>query len=350
MRTLVVAALCALTSTSCLMSRYLSQAADGQLHLLTNARPVDDVIADEAVAPRTRVLLAAIPEIKAYGAGHGLDTRHNYKTFVQLDDDNAVWFVGGSDPLAFKPTNYCFPIVGCFAGLGWFNEDDALADRARLEHQGFDAIARPAAAYSTGGWFPDPVLSSMLGDGDDAYPELANVILHESTHATVLVPDEPYFNESFAEYVGDTLTDEWIVEHFGNGSKEQVTWFVSQAIRRARTARMALAYRDLDAVYKSSISDKEKLAKKTAIIDALVAELHLVRRPNNASLVELRVYNAGGDGHERAHRACGSVTSLLAAAKTLKRSDFSKSLQDNLDPVDDLIAQRCAARANRAPH
>ena len=218
MRTALLALATTLTCTSCLMSRYLSQAADGQLHLLTSARPVDDVIADESVAPRTRVLLAAIPEIKAYGAGHGLDTRHNYKTFVQLDDDNAVWFVGGSDPLAFKPTNYCFPIVGCFAGLGWFNEDDALADRARLERQGFDAIARPAAAYSTGGWFPDPVLSSMLGDSDDAYPELANVILHESTHATVLVPDEPYFNESFAEYIGDVLTDEWIVEHFGNGA------------------------------------------------------------------------------------------------------------------------------------
>ena len=216
--------------------------------------------------------------------------------------------------------------------------------------QGFDAIARPAAAYSTGGWFPDPVLSSMLGDSDDAYPELANVILHESTHATVLVPDEPYFNESFAEYIGDVLTDEWIVEHFGNGSTEQVTWLVSQAIRRARTARMAMAYRDLDAIYKSSAPKAEKLAKKTAIIDVLVAELHLVRRPNNASLVELRVYHAGGDGHERAHRACGSVKALVAAAKTLRRNDFSKPLQDNLDSVDETIAQRCVAQRKSDPH
>src|SRR4029079_16710796 len=149
-----------------------------------------------------------------------------------------VWFTSAADPVAFKPRKWCFPIVGCFAGLGWFDEQEAIEFKQELEAQGYDAIVRPASAYSTGGWFPDPVLSTMLGGGNDALPELADVILHESVHATVLVPDEPFFHESFASYIADALTDHWISVRFGPGSPEDLAWTVGQATRLPRTARL----------------------------------------------------------------------------------------------------------------
>ncbi len=332
----------------CLMTRYLAQAAHGQLVLLDRARPIDDVVDDENTSVRTAVLLAEIPAIKQYGRSYGLTIKRNYNTYSALGRPAAVWFVGAADPVAFKPLKWCFPIVGCFAGLGWFDEDEGVAHKLQLEAKGYDAIVRPASAYSTGGWFPDPVLSTMLGGGDDAFPELANVILHESVHATILVPDQPFFNESIATYVADTMTDHWIIERFGRGSPEELAWTLGQALGVHRTARMLHAYKELKAVYDSKIARGEKLEKKKAIIDELVEDLRLRRRPNNASLTETRVYNGGANALIDAHRACGDLRSLVLAAKTLSRSDFSKTLQDDLTPLTAVLAKKCAAaRATR---
>jgi predicted aminopeptidase len=348
-RALVVALLA--IAPGCLMTRYLAQAADGQLELLGKARPIEDVVRDPNTPLRTAMLLAEIPAIKQYGRSYGLKIKRNYATYSALGRPAAVWFVGAADPVAFKPLRWCFPIVGCFAGLGWFDEDEAVQQKLALERQGYDAIVRPASAYSTGGWFPDPVLSTMLGGGDDALPELANVILHESVHASVLVPDEPFFNESFASYIADALTDHWIAVRFGAGSPEDLAWTLGQATRLPRTARLLDAYDKLKKLYDGSAPRAEKLAAKAKIIDDLVADLRLRRRPNNASLTETRVYNGGMGALVDAHRACGDVGRLVAAGKTLTRKDFAKTLQDDLAPIGKILATRCnqpEPRAGRA--
>ncbi len=328
-------------SSGCLMTRYLAQATHGQFDLMARARPIDKVVADPNTPLRTALLLSAIPEIKDYGRSYGLSIRRNYTHYSALGRPAAVWFVGAADPLQFKPRKWCFPTVGCFAGLGWFDEDEAVQHKLSLEAQGYDAIVRPASAYSTGGWFPDPVLSTMLGGGDDAFPELANVILHESVHATVLVPDQPFFNESFATYVADTLTDHWIIGRFGRGSPEELAWSLGQATHLARTSRMLDAYHQLKKLYASALARDAKLARKAAIIDELVADLRLRRRPNNASLTETRVYNGGVEALIDAHRACGDLGRLVRAGKSLKRRDFAKTLQEDLVPIGKLLADRC---------
>ncbi|TMQ25068.1 MAG: hypothetical protein E6J90_06745 [Deltaproteobacteria bacterium] len=342
----VVAAL--VVAPGCLMTRYLAQAAHGQLDLLGKARPIEQVVRDPSTPVRTAALLAEIPAIKQYGRSYGLSIQRNYSTYSALGRPAAVWFVGAADPVAFKPLRWCFPIAGCFAGLGWFDEDDGVAHKLELEAQGYDAIIRPAAAYSTGGWFPDPVLSTMLGGGDDALPGLANVILHESVHATVLVPDEPFFNESFASYIADALTDHWIDMRFGPGSPEDLAWSLGQAIRLPRTARLLDAYEQLKKVYDGTAPRDQKLAAKARIIDDLVADLHLRRRPNNASLTETRVYNGGLAPIADAHRACGDVRTLVLAGKTLTRADFARTLQDDLAPIGKLLAARCKTPSGRS--
>jgi predicted aminopeptidase len=327
--------------SGCLMTRYLTQAAHGQLDLLGKARPIDQVVRDANTSARTAAMLAEIGPIKQYGRSYGLRIVRNYSTYAALGRPAAVWFVGAADPVAFKPLRWCFPIVGCFAGLGWFDEDEGVAHKLQLEARGYDVIIRPASAYSTGGWFPDPVLSTMLGGGDDALPGLANVILHESVHATVLVPDEPFFNESFASYVADALTDHWIGVRFGPGSPEDLAWTLGQAIRLPRTARLLAAYDQLKKLYEGSAPRDKKLAEKARIIDELVADLHLRRRPNNASLTETRVYNGGLAPIAEAHRACGDVRLLVEAGKTLTRADFVKTLQEDLTPIGKILAARC---------
>jgi predicted aminopeptidase len=347
-RALLAAAL-AMALPGCLMTRYLAQAAHGQLELLGKARPIDQVVRDPMTSARTAAMLAEIPEIKRYGRSYGLNIVRNYSTYAALGRPAAVWFVGAADPVAFKPLRWCFPIVGCFAGLGWFDEDDGVRHKLQLEERGYDALVRPASAYSTGGWFPDPVLSTMLGGGDDALPGFANVILHESVHATVLVPDQPFFNESFASYVADALTDHWIDIRFGPGSPEDLAWRLGQVIRLPRAARLLAAYDQLKRLYDGPAPRAKKLAEKARIIDELVADLKLRRRPNNASLTETRVYNGGLAPIAEAHRACGDVRALVLAARTLTRADFAKTLQEDLTPAGKVLAARCQAAAAKRP-
>jgi len=338
---LVLAFALALPVGGCLMTRYLAQAASGQLRLMSQARPIEDVIADPETPARTRVLLAEIAGIKAFGARMGLDTSKNYTRYVEVPASGTVWFVGAAPPLSFEARSWCFPVAGCFTGLGWFDEQEALRHRDQLLRDGWDAMARPAGAYSTGGWFPDPVVSSMLSPDDDAFAWLANILLHESVHATVLIPDEMYFNEGLAEYVGDALTDVWLVERFGADSPERAAWTAGQAERRARVDRSFEAYQALDTLYKSTQPAPAKLEAKARIIDELVEDLKLWHRPNNASLVELRLYKAHYDGFARLEAVCGDAPTLLRVAGTLKRSDFTESLQEDLTPVLELIEARC---------
>ena len=347
MKPLALLALIVLPLTGCLMPQYLAQAGHGQLVLLDKARPIAEVVADPDTPLRTAVLLSEIPSIKQYGRSYGLKIKRNYNTYSALGRPAAVWFVGAADPVAFKPLKWCFPIVGCFAGLGWFDEDEGVKHKLALEAKGYDALVRPASAYSTGGWFPDPVLSTMLGGGDDAFPELANVILHESVHATILVPDEPFFNESIASYVADVLTDNWILLRFGRGSPEELAWTLGQALGAHRTARTMETYGELKKLYESAVPRETKLARKAKIIDQLVEDLRLRRRPNNASLTESRVYNGGANALIDAHRACGDLRSLVLAAKTLTRDAFDKPLQDDLAPIAKVLGKICAAQRAR---
>lgn len=335
-------ALVALLASGCLYTRYVAQGAAGQLDLLSRARPIDEVIRDPDTPLRVAVMLAEIPAIKTYGRSYGLTMHRNYETYARIwPRTAAVYFVGAADPVKFEPLRFCFPIVGCFAGLGWFDEDEAIAYEQKLEAEGYDAFVRGAAAYSTGGWFPDPVLSSMFAGGDSALPLLANTILHESVHATILIADEPFFNETLASYIADTLVDHWIEVRFGPGSPEDLAWTLGTPFGLARTLRMATTYRDLKALYESKRSRADKLAAKAKLVDELVADLHLHTRPNNASLTESRVYNGGTGVLREAHRACGDLKQLIRAAKTLRREDFAKTLQDDLVPIGKLLAARC---------
>lgn len=337
----IVAALFALACSSCFYVEYIQQGAGGQLELLTKGRPIDEVVRDPQTPLRTAMMLAEIPAIRQYGRSYGLNITRNYQKYVQLDRRAAVWFVNAADPLSFRPHPYCFPIVGCFPGLGWFDEQDGIAFEQQLEKQGYDSQVRPASAYSTGGWLPDPIVSTMLTGGDDALPYLANTILHESVHATVLIPDEQFFNETYASYVADVLTDHWIEIRFGPGSPEDLAHNLGSAFGLPRTARTLATYDALKALYKSNKPDKVKLAEKAKIIDELVADLHLRNRPNNASLTEVRLYNGGTEVLRKAHRECGDVRALIEASKDLSRAQFHQTLQEDLAPIGEWLGNRC---------
>jgi predicted aminopeptidase len=290
----LILAIVGLLSQSCFSAGYLVQAAKGQYGILRAARPIGEVVTDEDTPERTRRLLAAVRSIKEYGQSQGLRPTTSYGRYADLGRPAAAWVVQGCAPLSFEVRRWDFPVVGTVPYLGFFDEREARRYAQALSaKEALDVDVRTASAFSTLGWFHDPVLSTMIRAGEEALGELANVILHESVHATLYVPDQSAFNESLASFVADRLTVPWLVSVLGRDAPETSAWIAAQKRERARVARLHHAYCELDAVYRSDRSAAEKRAEKERILRAAQDELRIARPLNNAVLAGYRTYDAG---------------------------------------------------------
>jgi len=291
--------------SGCFTLRYLAQAGAGQLSLLTSAKPLSRALADPKIDPHARSVLQWVPDMKAFGESRGLTATENYSRYTQLDRDAAVYVVQACPALELKPKLWSFPIVGTVPYLGFFDVKAARAYADTLAQEGLDIDVRGAAAYSTLGWFKDPVLSSMIGEGDSALGELADTVLHESTHATLYVKGQSAFDESLASFVGDKLARDWLALRFGEGSRQLTAYDADQSTWRERVQRLHRAYTALDAVYRGAASDGEKRTQKAALLAALKEDLHARRTFNNATLSGYRTYDTGGPAFDRLFDACG---------------------------------------------
>lgn len=337
----------ALLLSGCFETGYLLQAGEGQLELLCNARPISHVLEDPDTPPDVIAELSEVPRIKAFGKKYGLVPTKSYESYVQLDRPVAVWVVSAAPKLSFESKTWTFPIVGSVPYLGWFDKGRATEHAQSLKAEGWDVDLRGAAAYSTLGFFHDPVLSSMLGDPADGYGDFADTILHESLHATVYVKGQTSFNEGLATFVGEHLAKEYLAERYGPESSELRTFLDEARQGIARSARLRKAFQDLDALYKSDRSDAEKLAEKGYIIASLRAELHMKKSVTNATLAGFRAYHGTSAGFEQLYARCGeSVARMIEAAKLVKESDFEEPQSKEFD---DVLARVATAGCGEAP-
>jgi predicted aminopeptidase len=314
-----------LVAPGCLSLRYVTQASAGQHELITKAVPLENAVASPQTPKRVRALLARVPDIKAFGEANGLRKTKNYTTYVDLHRQQVLWVVSASDPFAFRSRTWSFPIVGGFTYLGWFRRSDADAFAETLKREGLDVDVRPSRAYSTIGWFKDPVVSPMIREGVEALGDLVDVILHESTHATFFVAGQSALNESVAEFVGNTMSLRYLEQ------AQDVDWLErqragdSQEEDAARGAVMKAAYDSLEALYRGALSPAQRLTAKQAILDQLQRVLRMRRTPNNATLIQYKTY---GSGHEQMRALldhCGGsyprfFATLEAARPTLERA------------------------------
>ncbi len=341
MRRWWVAVLVLACASGCFPVRYLSQASIGQAKLLAAGRPLSVAGRDPKTPPRIRRLISWVPELKGFGVSRGLHPTENYARYADLQRNAAVWVVQGCAPLKFETRRWAFPIVGTVPYLGFFEEPAARAYGAELARaEALDVDVRPAAAYSTLGWFRDPVLSTMISEGDDALGDLANVVLHESVHATFYVTGQSAFDESLASFVGDHLTEEWLLLRLGLGSREARAWVDSQRRYSLRVARFHRAYEELEGVYKSDAGDAEKRARKAAILAALKTELGTRRELNNATLAGFRTYDTGRPAFEKLLASTGNDwPRFWGAIKTLRPEDFPQPQMEDFSPVVEALVR-----------
>jgi predicted aminopeptidase len=204
---LIVITAVGLVLCACSSVKYYAQAAHGQGELVFRRRAVSAIVQDPTTDHALAARLRLAQQARQFASQRlGLPDNRSYTSYVELRRDYVVWNVFAAPRYSVDPVLYCFPVAGCVAYRGYFNEAAAKAEVARLERRGYDVSLGGVSAYSTLGWFADPILSSMLRWDDD---ELDSTIFHELAHQLIYVKDDTAFNESFATFVQTEGLREW---------------------------------------------------------------------------------------------------------------------------------------------
>jgi predicted aminopeptidase len=191
----------------CASVSYYSQLASGQLQLLRAREPVSSVIADPQRDQKLRAHLVQSQKARTFASQQlHLPDNQSYRLYADIGRPFVVWNVFVTPEFSLTPQNHCFPIAGCVAYRGYYSQSAARGEAALQRLQGMDVSIGGVEAYSTLGWFNDPIMNSMMGWGDE---RLATLIFHELAHQRVYVKDDTEFNESFATFVEQEGTRQW---------------------------------------------------------------------------------------------------------------------------------------------
>ena len=251
--------------SGCAQIDYYLQAAKGQIALLSEARPIDDWLADPEVGSKLKERLAKAREIRRYAARElGLPDNDSYKNYADLKRPYVLWNVVATPELSMQTERWCFPIAGCVSYRGYYHKQEAMDYAAALRRDGFDVQVAGVAAYSTLGWFNDPVLSSFIQYPDG---ELARLVFHELAHQVAYAKDDTQFNESFATAVEEIGVERWMATQSNDVTRQKYIEFDG---RKRDFLRLLIAYRSrLESNYARPVSDAEKRAEKLRLFASL---------------------------------------------------------------------------------
>ena len=194
----------------CQSISYYSQAIGGQVNIWSKQRDISQVLEDPQLDTQTRERLRLALRARRFASRNLLlPDNESYSQYVKLERDYVVWNVVVTPRYSIEPLESCFPVVGCLSYRGYYSREDALKYARGQKQEGRDAWVGGVTAYSTLGWFDDPLLSTMLGRSD---AELVGLIFHELAHQKIYLPDDTRFNESFATAVEGLGLRRWAMQ------------------------------------------------------------------------------------------------------------------------------------------
>lgn len=244
---------------------YYAQAVRGHMDLVSRSRPVDEVLADPAAPAALRDRLELVLELRRFAFSELLlPDNGSYLKYVDLDRPYVVWNVFAAPPDSLTPMQWCFPVAGCVVYRGYFHEDAARSFASSLEADGLDVHVGGASAYSTVGWFKDPVLSTMLSP-DDA--RLAGLLFHELAHQQLYVKGDSAFNEAFASLVEEEGVRRWLAA--GGRDREWAGWQARKEREGAVQLLLEQARGELAELYAQDPEPADLAARKQAVFGAL---------------------------------------------------------------------------------
>lgn len=296
------------------------------------AVPIDGLADDPAVPEEVRSFAGRVLDIRRFAVRElGLRENSNYTRYVELDRDFLASVVSATARDAFDRHEWWFPVVGRVPYKGFFKEKDARREAEKLKARDLDVWVRRVDAFSTLGWFSDPLYSYMSG-----YPvhRLADLLIHEQTHATVFLKNRVQFNEELAEFVGREGARLYIEKTYGRDSEENRDRENAEADGAAFIAFIGELIAELENLYGSDAGREEKLRRKDEII--LDAQTRFADgydrifrgggyrgfsrlRINNAYLELFRLYHGSVGYFEGLYARTGrDLARIVAAAESLK--------------------------------
>lgn len=318
---------------------YLVRGAWAEGHILAHRRPIADIARDPATPPAVAAKLRLVLDARRFAADSvGLAAKQSFTTYSKLDRDTLVLVLSGAYRDRLEPYTWWFPVVGRVPYKGFF--DFAAAKRAArdLEARGFDVYLRPSPAFSTLGWFNDPLLSTSLADDT---LDLANTVIHELTHNTFYASGQAVFNESFANFVG-ARGSAWFFRTRGApvaADECDARWSDEKLLARF----WAQLYHDVDSAFRAHPTDSlARLAARDSIyararrelVDSLGPQMRTIGpralehvRLDNAALLAHQIYDTDLDLFDavwaREHgNLRRTVVQLIAIAKSRPADPF----------------------------
>lgn len=286
--------------------RYGYGQLSGGAHVLLAAKPVKEVLEDPTVNDSIKAKLTLIEDIRRFAIDSlGLNDTPLYQSYYDQGDEPICYVVTVAEAYRVKAIDFSFPLIGSFTYKGFFD-----LNRAKEEVKawpGYDTEISPVSAYSTLGYFNDPILSGML-----SLPEgrLASLIMHEMTHATLFIKNQHEFNENLANFIGDYGAIRFLAQRFGTHSSIYRAYLEGKVFRDRYVHHFNRGKQSLDSLYES-FSDQQSIAEKNRLkhaqiryiiqaSDTLYRGLAHVRRrnwktnelPNNAFFVGFSTYNS----------------------------------------------------------
>lgn len=321
---------------------YVLRAGIEEAKILARRRPISAVLADPATDRSTRKKLDLVLQARTFAAVElGLDAAGSYTSYSWVDSDTLLMVVSAARKDRFAAYSWWFPIVGNVPYKGYFNFEHAYREARDLESKGYDSYVRPSGAFSTLGWFNDPLLNTILRYNDVA---LVQTVIHEITHNSLYLPGQAAFNESFANFVGDRGAAAFFCAREGPQSNRCKTaedaWLDNIIFGTALTSLVAA----LEQLYaRSDLTVSQKLDRRQLVFQDWAARYRAEVVPrlrtrsfrsyadsplNNARLIGTRLYFQRLDLFEQVfqkyHGDLKAAThAMIAAAKARSKDPFA---------------------------
>ncbi len=317
---------------SCQTFHFYGQAIDGQFEILRKGRPNTQVIADPATSPGLRSQLVAVEEIRRFASDHlSLPGDESYGKYADLGRKHVVWVLYAAPEFSLKPKTWHYPAVGEMDYRGYFREQDSVDLADQLRTDGHDVFVGGVDAYSTLGWFHDPVLNTFVD-----YPDidLAETIFHELTHRKYFRHGDTVFNESLANVVAEEGVKRWLKHE---GRLADLRKYQGRLVKRREFYQeIDRSRRKLEALYASGESEPVMRREKAAILAKLRDQFRELRRRwgghgleswlhediNNGHIVSLNLYADKMPAFEKLLAECrGDLDLFYKKAAKLKLPD-----------------------------
>ncbi|MFC1884586.1 aminopeptidase [Thermodesulfobacteriota bacterium] len=343
-----------LLCSSCRLG-YLIKAGKGQFNLISNSIPVEEALKSGHLTEEQKSKLRLVAEIKAFGEEVlGLSKTRNYKT-AYVREHSPIYLISASpkDRLALK--TWWFPLVGEMPYLGFFDLGEALREKARLFKEDLDVVVSKAEAYSTLGWFRDPVTLNLI-DGSNL--ELVEIILHEMTHTTMYIEGQGEFNEGLASLVGKFGALLFMEQKYGSPHFFTVEARHSICDERLFSCFLSSLLTKIEKLYNSPLDYSEKLIMRKKIFESSLEQLDRIKIKfytgryerfgryglNNAYLLTVGLYHRNFNLFESIlEKNGGSIKDMLSFLKGLEReggdmlSKMAATFSEPLEPCKTIV-------------